>query len=113
MIPVSWAAQSTVRASARVPAAFARPGLRTSTSAPPLGRPYPIFQLIGVPSSLLWYCCSLWQLTKGMYDSMEPAAKLGRLTLPWSMFAYPFYLVSDPAGKRNEGTNASRCLETR
>lgn len=41
---------------------------------------------------------AVWQVSKDLYDNMDYFSKLGRLSLPWSMFAYPFYLVSLRAG---------------
>mmetsp|Transcript_6163 Transcript_6163/g.13393 ORF Transcript_6163/g.13393 Transcript_6163/m.13393 type:complete len:424 (-) Transcript_6163:940-2211(-) len=38
-------------------------------------------------------------VTKKQYDSLEPMARVGRLTLPWAMFAYPFYLWKRSPGK--------------
>jgi len=38
-------------------------------------------------------------VTKKLFDGMEFWAKIGRLTLPWAMFAYPFYLWSRSPGK--------------
>lgn len=39
-------------------------------------------------------------VNKTLYDKMEPMEKVGRLTLPWSMFAYPFYLWKRSPGKK-------------
>ncbi|KAG1662017.1 hypothetical protein FOA52_009506 [Chlamydomonas sp. UWO 241] len=36
---------------------------------------------------------------KALFDKMDPIARVGRLSLPWSMFAYPFYLWSRSPGK--------------
>eukprot|EP00197_Chlamydomonas_leiostraca_P005565 CAMPEP_0202868098 /NCGR_PEP_ID=MMETSP1391-20130828/10186_1 /ASSEMBLY_ACC=CAM_ASM_000867 /TAXON_ID=1034604 /ORGANISM="Chlamydomonas leiostraca, Strain SAG 11-49" /LENGTH=409 /DNA_ID=CAMNT_0049548215 /DNA_START=47 /DNA_END=1276 /DNA_ORIENTATION=+ len=36
---------------------------------------------------------------KSIYDKMEPLSRVGRLSLPWSMFAFPFYLWSRSPGK--------------
>uniref|UniRef100_A0A7R9VN38 Fatty acid desaturase domain-containing protein n=1 Tax=Chlamydomonas euryale TaxID=1486919 RepID=A0A7R9VN38_9CHLO len=36
---------------------------------------------------------------KSIFENMEPLARIGRLSLPWSMFAYPFYLWSRSPGK--------------
>ncbi|KAJ9530495.1 hypothetical protein QJQ45_012477 [Haematococcus lacustris] len=38
-------------------------------------------------------------VTKSLYDKMEPLARVGRLSLPWSLFAYPFYLWQRSPGK--------------
>eukprot|EP00199_Chlamydomonas_sp_CCMP681_P002454 CAMPEP_0119105700 /NCGR_PEP_ID=MMETSP1180-20130426/3595_1 /TAXON_ID=3052 ORGANISM="Chlamydomonas cf sp, Strain CCMP681" /NCGR_SAMPLE_ID=MMETSP1180 /ASSEMBLY_ACC=CAM_ASM_000741 /LENGTH=417 /DNA_ID=CAMNT_0007090825 /DNA_START=69 /DNA_END=1322 /DNA_ORIENTATION=+ len=41
-----------------------------------------------------------WMPTsKSLYDKMEPMAQLGRLSLPWSLFAFPFYLWQRSPGK--------------
>jgi len=37
--------------------------------------------------------------TKSLYNDMEPLARAGRLGLPWSLFAYPFYLWKRSPGK--------------
>lgn len=41
-------------------------------------------------------------VSKHLYDKLEPMAQVGRLQLPWAMFAYPFYLW-----KRSPGKNGS------
>ncbi|KAK9821935.1 hypothetical protein WJX81_004592 [Elliptochloris bilobata] len=38
-------------------------------------------------------------VSKGIYDSMEPLARLGRLSFPVALFAYPFYLWKRSPGK--------------
>eukprot|EP00882_Tetradesmus_deserticola_P008985 GHRQ01009479.1.p1 GENE.GHRQ01009479.1~~GHRQ01009479.1.p1 ORF type:complete len:327 (+),score=132.51 GHRQ01009479.1:473-1453(+) len=38
-------------------------------------------------------------VTKSMYDNLEHWTKLGRLSFPWSLFAYPFYLWKRSPGK--------------
>ena len=38
-------------------------------------------------------------VAKGIFDKMEFWAKIGRLTLPWALFAYPFYLWQRSPGK--------------
>lgn len=38
-------------------------------------------------------------VTKGIFDKMEFWAKIGRLSLPWALFAYPFYLWQRSPGK--------------
>ncbi|MEW5299204.1 MAG: hypothetical protein WDW38_005091 [Sanguina aurantia] len=38
-------------------------------------------------------------VAKALYDKLEPMAKLGRLSFPWALFAYPFYLWSRSPGK--------------
>lgn len=42
---------------------------------------------------------SWYPMKKSTYETMEPLAKAGRLTLPWAMFAYPFYLWRRSPGK--------------
>ncbi|KAJ9520879.1 hypothetical protein QJQ45_014067 [Haematococcus lacustris] len=38
-------------------------------------------------------------VTKSLYDDMHPMARVGRLSLPWSLFAFPFYLWQRSPGK--------------
>uniref|UniRef100_A0A383VUL9 Fatty acid desaturase domain-containing protein n=1 Tax=Tetradesmus obliquus TaxID=3088 RepID=A0A383VUL9_TETOB len=38
-------------------------------------------------------------VTKSMFDKLEKWTKLGRLSFPWSLFAYPFYLWKRSPGK--------------
>ncbi|KAF5839218.1 fatty acid desaturase [Dunaliella salina] len=41
-----------------------------------------------------------WHPTrKSVYDEMDHLGRIGRLTLPWSMLAYPFYLWKRSPGK--------------
>lgn len=37
---------------------------------------------------------------KKIYEKMDPWARVGRLTLPWALFAYPFYLWQRSPGKQ-------------
>ncbi|GAX72879.1 hypothetical protein CEUSTIGMA_g334.t1 [Chlamydomonas eustigma] len=39
-------------------------------------------------------------VTKSTFDSMDFWAKIGRLTMPWALFAYPFYLWNRSPGKK-------------
>jgi acyl-lipid omega-3 desaturase len=41
-------------------------------------------------------------VSKKLFDGMDGMARTGRLTLPWAMFAFPFYL-----GKRSPGKEGS------
>ena len=34
-----------------------------------------------------------------LYDEFTPVTRMGRLSLPWAMLAYPFYLISRSPGK--------------
>lgn len=43
---------------------------------------------------------SWYPVTKSQYDTMDPWARIGRLTLPWALFAYPFYLWQRSPGKK-------------
>ncbi|GFR39618.1 hypothetical protein Agub_g81 [Astrephomene gubernaculifera] len=42
---------------------------------------------------------SWYPVTKSMYDKLEPMSRIGRLSLPWALFAYPFYLWKRSPGK--------------
>lgn len=37
-------------------------------------------------------------INKDTFDNMEPMARIGRLSLPWALFAYPFYLWAGSPG---------------
>ncbi|KAG2448543.1 hypothetical protein HYH02_006434 [Chlamydomonas schloesseri] len=38
-------------------------------------------------------------VTKKLYDNLEPMARVGRLSMPWALFAFPFYLWKRSPGK--------------
>jgi omega-3 fatty acid desaturase (delta-15 desaturase) len=38
-------------------------------------------------------------VSKSLFDQMDGTGKMGRLSLPWAMFAYPFYLWKRSPGK--------------
>lgn len=42
---------------------------------------------------------SWYPMKKSQYDDASPTTLAGRLTLPWALFAYPFYLISRSPGK--------------
>lgn len=42
---------------------------------------------------------SWYPVTKSQYEKLDAWSRVGRLQLPWSMFAYPFYLFKRSPGK--------------
>eukprot|EP00270_Netrium_digitus_P017785 TRINITY_DN6629_c0_g1_i6.p1 TRINITY_DN6629_c0_g1~~TRINITY_DN6629_c0_g1_i6.p1 ORF type:complete len:439 (+),score=22.90 TRINITY_DN6629_c0_g1_i6:81-1397(+) len=38
-------------------------------------------------------------MSKSLYENLDPWAKVGRLKMPWNLFAYPFYLWKRSPGK--------------
>mgnify|MGYP003348713519 CR=1 FL=1 len=46
-----------------------------------------------------WTNYATWRVMLELFDGMDGWARAGRLSLPWAMFAYPFYLWKRSPGK--------------
>lgn len=43
---------------------------------------------------------SWYPMKRSQYEASTPVTRAGRLSLPWALFAYPFYLISRSPGKK-------------